>query len=93
MRAIVIPMVGGPEVLTLCEMPDPHPGPRHVAIRVAYAGVNYADIMNRQRGYHSDRFPYVPGLEVAGYIIVSPTSVGTPQGILPRPHVVPSISL
>ncbi len=68
MRAIVIPMVGGPEVLTVCEMPDPHPGPQHVGIRVAYAGVNYADIMDRQRGYHVDHFPYVPGLEVAGYI-------------------------
>jgi NADPH2:quinone reductase len=68
MRAIVITRVGGPEVLTVCEMPDPHPGPQHVGIRVAYAGVNYADIMDRQRGYHADYFPYVPGLEVAGYI-------------------------
>jgi len=68
MRAIVIPMVGEPEVLTLCEMPDPHPGRQQVSIRVVYAGVNYADIMDRQRGYHSDHFPYVPGLEVAGYI-------------------------
>jgi len=68
MRAIVIPMVGGPDVLTLSEMPDPHPGRQQVSIRVAYAGVNYADIMDRQRGYHADQFPYVPGLEVAGYI-------------------------
>ncbi len=68
MRAIVIPMVGGSDVLTLCEMPDPHPEPQQVSIRVAYAGVNYADIMDRQRGYHVDHFPYVPGLEVAGYI-------------------------
>jgi len=68
MRAVVIPMVGGPEVLAVREMPDPHPGPQHVGIRVAYAGVNYADIMDRQRGYHAAQFPYVPGLEVAGYI-------------------------
>lgn len=68
MRAIVIPMIGDPAVLTLCEMPEPHPEREQVSIRVAYAGVNYADIMDRQRGYHSDQFPYVPGLEVAGYI-------------------------
>ncbi len=68
MRAMVIPMVGGPEVLILRDMPDPHPGPRQVSIRVAYTSVNYMDIMARQRGYHIDHFPYVPGLEVAGYI-------------------------
>lgn len=68
MRAVVIPSLGEPEVLTLREMPDPHPGPQQVSIRVAYAGVNYADIMDRQRGYHVDHFPYVPGLEVSGYI-------------------------
>lgn len=68
MRAMVIPMVGEPEVLTLCEMPDPHPARGQVSIRVAYAGVNYADIMERQRGYNVAQFPHVPGREVAGYI-------------------------
>lgn len=68
MRAIVIPMVGGPEVLEMREMPDPQPGPGEVRIRVAYAGVNYKDIMDRSRGYHGDRFPYVPGVEVSGRI-------------------------
>jgi len=68
MRAMVIPMVGGPEVLILRDMPDPHPGPRQVSIRAAYTSVNYMDIMARQRGYQIDQFPYVPGLEVAGHI-------------------------
>jgi NADPH2:quinone reductase len=68
MRAIVIPKVGGPEVLSLQEMPDPHPGPRQVSVRVAYTSVNYIDIMARQRGYRVEQFPYVPGQEVAGYI-------------------------
>ncbi|MGH7862376.1 MAG: quinone oxidoreductase family protein [Candidatus Dormibacteraceae bacterium] len=65
---MVIPMVGGPEVLTLRDLPDPRPGPRQVSIRVAYASVNYLDVMARQRGYRINRFPYVPGLEVAGHI-------------------------
>ena len=68
MRAIVIPMVGGPEVLTLRELPDPQPGPRQVSIRVAYTSVNYIDIMARARGYRIEHFPFVPGLEIAGYI-------------------------
>jgi NADPH:quinone reductase len=68
MRAIVIPSLGGAEVLTLREMPDPHPGPGQVSIRVAYAGVNYADILAHQSGYRVDHFPYIPGMEVSGYI-------------------------
>lgn len=68
MRAIVIPEVGGPEVMRLQTLPDPHPGPRQVSIRVAYTSVNYIDIMARQRAYRVEQFPYVPGLEVAGYI-------------------------
>jgi NADPH:quinone reductase len=67
-RAIVIPMVGGPEVLELRERPNPQPGPRQVSIRVAYTSVNYIDIMARARGYRIEHFPYVPGLEIAGYI-------------------------
>lgn len=68
MRGVVIPALGGPEVLTLCELPDPQPGPGQLSIRVAYAGVNYVDIMDRQRSYHGAKFPFVPGLEVSGYI-------------------------
>src|SRR5258708_28137688 len=68
MRAIVIPMVGGPEVLTLRELCDAQPGPRQVSIGVAYTSVNYIDIMARQRGYRIEQFPSVPGLEIAGYI-------------------------
>ncbi|HVU70261.1 MAG TPA: zinc-binding dehydrogenase [Ktedonobacteraceae bacterium] len=68
MRAIVIPEIGGPEVMRLQTLPDPHPGPRQVSIRAAYTSVNYIDIMARRRAYRVEQFPYVPGLEVAGYI-------------------------
>lgn len=68
MRAVVIPSRGGPEVLALRELPDPHPGPGQLSIRVAYVGVNYVDTMDRQRGYHGAAFPFVPGLEVSGSI-------------------------
>lgn len=68
MRAIIIPEFGGPDVLTLREVPEPRPGPQQVAIRVAYAGVNFAEIMARQRGYMVDQLPFIPGEEVAGYV-------------------------
>lgn len=61
---------GGPEVLELCERPVPVPGPGEVLIRVAAAGVNRPDIMQR-RGFYPPPpgAPSIPGLEVAGTIV------------------------
>jgi putative PIG3 family NAD(P)H quinone oxidoreductase len=69
MICIEISSPGGPEVLTPAERPDPLPGPGEVLIRVAAAGVNRPDVMQRQGLYPpppgaSD----IPGLEVAGTI-------------------------
>lgn len=50
MRAIVVPEFGGPEVLSVREVPAPQPGPGQVTIQVAYAGVNYAETMVRRGG-------------------------------------------
>jgi putative PIG3 family NAD(P)H quinone oxidoreductase len=60
---------GPPEVLRPVERPDPAPGPGDVLIRVAAAGVNRPDILQRQGAYPppagaSD----IPGLEVAGVV-------------------------
>jgi NADPH2:quinone reductase len=68
MRAVVIPEFGGPEVLKVREMPVPQPGPGQVAIRVAYAGVNYAETMERRGGHNVGELPVIPGLEVSGHI-------------------------
>ncbi|HLZ63353.1 MAG TPA: zinc-binding dehydrogenase [Ktedonosporobacter sp.] len=68
MRAIVIPQFGDPDVLELREVPIPQPGAGEVSIRVAYVGINFADIMIRQRGYMGAQLPFIPGYEVAGYI-------------------------
>src|SRR5215471_7491416 len=68
MRAIVVSEFGGPEVLSVREVPAPEPGPGQVAIQVAYAGVNYAETMARRGGLHSGLLPFIPGLEVAGHI-------------------------
>lgn len=51
------------------EVAEPRPGPGEVAIGVAYAGINFMDVMARRGdpGYASG-WPYVPGLEVAGLV-------------------------
>lgn len=69
MQAVVVNEFGGPEVLKIQEIPTPVPGPGQVAIQVAYAGVNYAEIMARRGGIHKGLLPFVPGLEVAGHIL------------------------
>src|SRR3569832_433599 len=70
MRAIVIELPGGPEVLTLRDIPTPDPALGQVRIRVEYAGVNRADLM--QRAGHYPAPPGVPaaipGLEYAGVV-------------------------
>ena len=70
MRAIEISQPGGPEVLRLCERPVPQPGPGEIVIRLAYAGVNRPDALQRAGSYAppptaSD----LPGLEGAGEVV------------------------
>ena len=69
MRAITCPTPGGPEVLTLTEVPDPEPIAGEVRIRVAAAGVNRADVLQRQGFYPPPAgAPSYLGLEVSGVI-------------------------
>jgi len=51
MRAVVATEPGGPEVLTVIEQPDPTPAPGEVVIDVAAAGLNRADLLQRQGHY------------------------------------------
>jgi len=69
-KAIVARTSGGPEVLELQEVPAPDPGPGEIAIGVAAAGVNRADLMQRQGHYPPPpgASPII-GLEVAGYVV------------------------
>jgi NADPH:quinone reductase len=69
MKAIVIEGKGGPEVLQLRDVALPQPGEREVLIKVAAAGVNRPDVLQRQGNYpppkgHSE----LPGLEVSGIV-------------------------
>jgi NADPH:quinone reductase len=51
MKAVVIHALGGPDQLTLAEMPDPVPGVGEVLLDVAYAGCNWADTQVRMGIY------------------------------------------
>ena len=60
---------GGPDVLRLEELPVPRPGPGEVLIKVAYAGVNRPDVIQRQGFYPPPPGASpLPGLEVSGTI-------------------------
>ncbi len=69
MRAVVISEPGGPEVLQWEEVPDPQPGAGEVLIDVAAAGVNRADLLQRQGLYPPPPgASHYPGMEVSGRI-------------------------
>ena len=51
MRQIIVTTPGGPETLTITDVPVPQPKESEVLIRVAAAGVNRADIFQRQGKY------------------------------------------
>jgi NADPH2:quinone reductase len=70
MRAIEITKPGGPEVLQLTSRPVPQPGHGQVVIKVAFAGVNRPDALQRAGMYApppsaSD----LPGLEASGEVV------------------------
>jgi NADPH2:quinone reductase len=70
MKAVEIAAPGGPEQLRIAVRPVPKPGVEEVLIRVAAAGVNRPDVMQRQGRYPppagaSD----IPGMEAAGEIV------------------------
>jgi putative PIG3 family NAD(P)H quinone oxidoreductase len=69
MRAVIAPHPGGPEVLTLADLPDPVPGPGEVVIDVAATAVNRADTLQR-RGFYPPPpgASEVLGLECSGVI-------------------------
>jgi NADPH:quinone reductase len=69
MRAIDPEVAGGPEVLQVVDRPVPVPATGEVLIRVAAAGVNRPDVMQRKGMYPPPPgAPSIPGLEVAGTI-------------------------
>lgn len=70
MRAISIREPGGPAVLEVVDIARPLAGPGQVLIKVAAAGVNRPDILQRMGGYPPPLgAPATPGLEVSGEVV------------------------
>ncbi len=71
---------GGPDVLVPVERPVPSAGPGEVLVRVAAAGVNRPDLMQRQGKYPPPPgAPSIPGLEIAGEIVALGDGVDASQ--------------
>lgn len=70
MRAVVTSGAGGSEVLSVDEVSDPTPEPNEILIEVAAAGVNRADLHQREGNYPPpDGAPETIGLECSGRIV------------------------
>lgn len=70
MTAIGLPTPGGPEALVPVERPVPVPGAGEILVKVAAAGVNRPDVMQRKGLYPPPPgAPDIPGLEIAGEVV------------------------
>ncbi|MDQ4137034.1 MAG: NAD(P)H-quinone oxidoreductase [Pseudomonadota bacterium] len=84
MRAVIAAGKGGPEVLEIVERPVPQPAEGEILVRIAAAGVNRPDVVQRQGHYPPPPgAPDILGLEIAGEVVAmgpgaSRFPVGTP---------------
>ena len=78
MRAIVVSSFGGPEVMQLCDVPEPSsPGPGEVLVKIGAAGVNFSDTERRRGTYSPPSLPWIPGREAAGVVVAAGLGVDT----------------
>jgi len=69
-RAVQIDRTGGPEVLTVRDLPDPEPGDGEVLVDVEAVGVNFRDVYEREgRPPYGSSLPAVVGAEGAGRVV------------------------
>ena len=72
MKAIQVTQPGGPEALTLVDLPTPEPKPNEAVVKLSAAGVNFIDVYFRE-GRYKAALPFIPGQEGAGVV----TAVGS----------------
>ena len=73
MRAVVVDHPGGPEVLTVREVPMPVPGDGQVLIAVRAFGLNRSELHFRRGVASTGSFPRVPGIEASGVVASDPS--------------------
>ena len=72
MKAVTYESFGGPEVLQVRDLPDPHVGPDTLVVEVRAVGLNPVDYKVREgylEGLIDTRFPAVPAWDVAGVVV------------------------
>jgi len=67
MKAIRVKALGGPEVLTLEDIPDPKPAPGEAVVKLEAAGLNYIDVYYRT-GLYKAQLPITLGVEGGGVV-------------------------
>lgn len=67
MKAIQVTQTGGPEVLTLADLPVPTPKPNEALVEIKASGVNFIDVYLREGRYPSP-LPFIAGQEAAGVV-------------------------
>jgi NADPH:quinone reductase len=72
MKAIQVAQVGGPETLTLVDLPVPSPKPNEALVQIKASGVNFIDVYFRE-GRYPAQLPFINGQEAAGVV----TDVGS----------------
>ena len=85
MRAVEITEPGGPDVLKVTERPMPEPAQGQVVIKIAYAGVNRPDALQRAGAYAPPpNASDLPGLEASGEVVAVGSGV---SDVAPGDHV------
>lgn len=67
MKAIQVQRTGGPEVLTVVDLPTPKPKPNEAVVQIKAIGVNFIDVYVREGRYPAP-LPFVDGYEAAGVV-------------------------
>ncbi len=74
MKAIQVAKVGGPEALTLVDLPVPDPKPNEALVQIKAAGVNFIDVYFREGRYPAP-LPFINGQEAAGVVTATGSEV------------------
>jgi NADPH2:quinone reductase len=72
MRAVVVTSPGGPEVLTVRDVPVPRAQPGQVLVRVHAFGLNRSELHFRRGQASTGSYPRIPGIEAAGVVEAAP---------------------
>ncbi len=67
MKAIQVKKTGGPDVLTVVDLPVPEPKENEIVVKVAASGVNFIDVYQRE-GRYKIPLPFILGQEGAGTV-------------------------